>query len=105
MDNPFPQGLFNSILGVVMALLAGIAGLFHGRVKVLEQAHLRLLSSYVTKDELKEYLRDLGTQRKEMHEQNTGRLERIEDGLQLIHRRIDDIPYRSQGARTRKSDP
>ena len=70
MDNPFPQGLFNSILGVVMALLDGIAGLFNGRVKVLEQAHLRLLSSYVTKDELKEYLRDLGTQRKEMHEQN-----------------------------------
>jgi|ERR1700684_802143 len=94
MENPL-QTFFNTILGVVVLLLSGMAGLFHGRVKILEEAHRALLSQYVTKEELKEYLKGIADQRREMHADNTSRLERIEGVLTRQDDRLKNIETRS----------
>lgn len=105
MDNPFQeQGLLNWIMGVIVTLLTGLAALFHGRVRVLEEGHRQLLTSTVTKAELENYMKTFVEQRKEMHGENRERFDRVEAALQRIHGRIDDIPFRSASARTRVSD-
>lgn len=108
MDNPFPQTYLNWVFGVLMTLLAGLGTLFSRRIEVLELAHRTALATYVTKLELEKYMEALATERRDMHGQNTRKLERLEDGLEAglarIHARIDEIPYRSTNARTRTSD-
>ncbi len=91
-----------------MALLGLIASIYRKRFDKLETSHSTLLANYVSRDDLDRDLEKLAAARRQMHEENTRKLERIEDGIkngfERIHNRIDDIPFRAPNARTRSSD-
>jgi hypothetical protein len=99
------QTIINWLLGGFVGLLSALAAIYRKKIDDLQDGHTQLLSTYVTREELTRHLDSISQARTAMHSENTRKLERIEDGLSRIHERIDEIPYRSTGARTRSSDP
>lgn len=83
-----------------MALLSGILNVYRRKVDRLED----LKGSYVSRTDLEKHLDGIAAARALMHQENTRKLERIEDGLRRVHDRIDQIPFRTANARTRASD-
>src|SRR5258708_39130896 len=114
---------FGALATAFGALATGIAVLYRGKVDVLEKNQ----GNYVTHENLEKQLEKIAEERRVIaqaqatwHQENTRRLERIEDdtkdgldriecamsrGLERIHDRIDAIPAsRPPHARTRSTD-
>lgn len=85
-------------------MVGGILEIYRRKVDALERQHTKLLSSYVTREDLEKHLDSLAIARLQMHIENTRKLERIEDGLTRLHDRIDQTSQRSTNTRTRSSD-
>lgn len=112
MDAPPPdQTYINYLITAFGALLTAIAAVFWGKVAALEKERV----NYVTHEDLETHMDKIAEERRAIaqsqatwHLENTRRLERIEDGidkgLERIHERIDAIPYRDPGERTRRTD-
>jgi cell division protein FtsB len=74
----------NIILGVFMALLAWIGKIGWNKIDRLED-------TYVSREDLERYMDQMREDRIEMHQENSGRLERLADDMNRVHDRIDQV--------------
>lgn len=72
------------ILGVFMALLAWIGKIGWNKIDRLED-------TYVSREDLERYMDQMREDRLEMHQENTGRLDRLADDMNRVHDRIDQV--------------
>lgn len=122
MDSAPSQTFLNYLIAAFGALLTGVAVLYRGKVDAIEKAQV----NYVTHEDLEKHLEKIADERRVIaqaqatwHQENTRRLERIEDdtkdgleriegamarGLERIHDRIDSFANRSPQDRTRSTD-
>lgn len=112
MDNPdSSQTLINWLAAAFGTLLTAVGAIYRSRVDTLQKE----MVNYVTHSQLQKHLEDMALERRtiansqqQWHMENTRKLERIEDtvnnGLERIHDRIDAIPNRDPGTRTRSTD-
>lgn len=91
-----------------MTVLGAMAAVYWRKMEELQKAQSRLEANTVSRADLDKKLDDLAAARQSMHEENTRRLERMEDdikdGLARIHDRMDAALRRPAGVRTRSSD-
>lgn len=128
MEAPVEQTWVHWLMGACMALLSVLAAVYRKKIEALEsgqkelvkthvspadleilkRSHVKVLTSYVSREDLDKHLTAMATSRTQMHEETTRKFERLEDGIKAgferIHDRIDDIPSRPPNARTRSSD-
>lgn len=104
-ESPEPQTWVNWLVALFVSLFGWNLSTYRRKIDALEKGHAALLASYVSRTELEKDLLKIAEARKEMHAENTRKLERIEDSVTRLHGRIDEIPFRSFNARTRSSDP
>lgn len=100
------QSLFNWVVGILMALLTWVAGMFWGELKTLRTA----ASSYVPRAEMQKHLDDMRAEVQRdidqatqnmlrMHGENLGRFDKIDDSMVRLHERLDN-----SGPRKRATD-
>lgn len=92
MDAPDGQTWFNGALGFVAALLGLLWNMMRAKVDKLS-ADNDLMNArsavFVTRDELQRYLDQVRSDRIQMHLENIGRLDRLDDGLIRLGEKVD----------------
>lgn len=112
MDTPNnSQTIINWLAAALGGLLATFGAIYRNRVDTMQKD----MGNFVTHADLDKHLDKLAEGRKALaqtlaieHRDNTRRLERIEDsvnnGLERIHDRIDNLSIRLPQERTRSTD-
>jgi hypothetical protein len=94
MDGPEPQTWFNLAGTAIAGLLGLLASVFRGQMNRQAQDIQALevrTAEFVTREELQKYLDQIRGDRIQMHVENLGRLDRIDDAVIRLHNRVDGV--------------
>ena len=84
MDAPEPQTWFNGAIGLIMALFGLVGSMFRSQlseIRAEQAALLRLSANFITRDEHQKYIDQVRGDRIQMHVENLGRLDRLDDAI------------------------